>query len=111
MTGPTGDGAGVPPPTIRRVSLRLTTSYAPPRTELERQLADLWSRHLGVQPVGVDDDFFELGGHSLAAAELLVDVAALTGVEVSASTLFLEPSVADLAAAIEAASAGTAGDR
>lgn len=87
---------------VRRSDKGLSTEFASPRTDLESQLATLWSERLGVSPIGVDDDFFELGGHSLAAAELLVDIAALTGVEVAARTLFLEPTVAELAAAIEA---------
>jgi acyl carrier protein len=86
----------------RRADKDLSTGYVAPRTELEELLARLWSERLGVTPVGVDDDYFELGGHSLAAAELLTDLAALTGVEVEAQVLFLQPSVAELAAAIEA---------
>jgi acyl carrier protein len=85
-----------------RADKDLSTEYAPPTTDLERRLVALWTERLGVTPVGVDDDFFELGGHSLAAAELLTDLAALTGVEVEAQVLFLQPSVAELAAAIEA---------
>jgi len=88
------------PATVNREVIHLSTRYAPPRTELEAKLAELWSQRLGVTPIGVDDDFFELGGHSLAAAELLEDIATRLGVEVPAQTLFLEPSIAELAAAI-----------
>jgi acyl carrier protein len=98
-----GNGSGAPTPAaVPREDKGLSTEFTPPRTELERRLAKLWSERLGVWPIGVDDDFFELGGHSLAAAELLVEIAAMTGVEVAARTLFLQPSVAELAAAIEA---------
>ena len=111
MTGPdtvgeiggvTGPDTAAPVVVKARDGLNLVTEYAAPRTELEQALARLWSQRLGVTPVGVDDDFFHLGGHSLIAAELLVDVAALTGVEVTARVLYLQPSVAELAAAIEA---------
>jgi hypothetical protein len=37
----------------------------PPRSALERHVAEVWSGVLGVAEVGVDDDFFELGGTSL----------------------------------------------
>jgi acyl carrier protein len=84
-----------------RADKDLSTEYVPPTTDLERRLVALWTERLGVAPIGVADDFFELGGHSLAAAELLTDLAALTGVEVEAQVLFLQPSVAELAAAIE----------
>lgn len=103
MTNPHHDSRGLSvPATVDREVIHLSTRYAPPRTELEAKLADLWSQRLGVAPIGVDDDFFELGGHSLAAAELLDDIATRLGVEVPAQTLFLEPSIAELAAAIGA---------
>src|SRR5262249_45089076 len=38
---------------------------AQPRTDTERFVAELWSRLLNAQRVGVEDDFFDLGGHSL----------------------------------------------
>jgi acyl carrier protein len=98
--------AAVTPAVVRRSDKDLSTDYVAPRTDLERLLASLWSERLGVAPVGVDDDYFELGGHSLAAAELLVDLAATTGVEVEAQVLFLQPTVGELAAAIEARGRG-----
>jgi acyl carrier protein len=63
-----------------------------------------------VEPVGVEDDFFELGGHSLLAAELMATVRQEMQVDVSARTLYLQPTVAELALAIERATA-PAGDR
>lgn len=99
-----GRGPGPSTPAVTpREDIALSTIFNPARTELERLLEILWSKRLGVRPVGVDDDFFELGGHSLAAAELLLDIETLTGVEVSARVLYLQPSIAELAAAIEAA--------
>jgi hypothetical protein len=37
----------------------------PPRNELERTVAGVWSEVLGVAEVGVSDNFFDLGGSSL----------------------------------------------
>ncbi|WP_139488493.1 non-ribosomal peptide synthetase [Brevibacillus dissolubilis] len=47
------------------------TEYTAPRTELEKQLAAIWSELLGVEQVGLHDDFFALGGHSLKATQLV----------------------------------------
>ncbi|MFC4311609.1 thioester reductase domain-containing protein, partial [Steroidobacter flavus] len=45
--------------------------YVPPRTELERIIADLWAQLLRVDRVGMNDSFFALGGHSLLALNML----------------------------------------
>jgi len=47
--------------------------YVEPETISEKQLADIWSKHLGVR-VGLHDNYFNLGGDSLRAAEILSDV-------------------------------------
>ncbi|MBI2948517.1 MAG: AMP-binding protein [Verrucomicrobia bacterium] len=40
-------------------------SFEPPRTELERTIAQIWERVLEVPKIGLDGNFFELGGNSL----------------------------------------------
>ena len=40
----------------------LETVYVEPRTLLERQLAHIWSRVLGIEQVGAFDNFFHIGG-------------------------------------------------
>ncbi|NUT35324.1 MAG: hypothetical protein HOV79_19895 [Hamadaea sp.] len=86
--------------TTPRQSLDLSTQYAAPRDPVEQHLADLWSGRLLVEPIGVHDDFFELGGDSLLAAELQLAIDAMFGVEIATWTLFLTPTVAELAATI-----------
>ena len=79
------------------------TPAAAPRTELERELCDIWAALLGVDAVGVDDNFFDLGGHSLLAIQLLARVRQRYGVELSLEVVYSgEFSVAELARAIEA---------
>jgi acyl carrier protein len=78
------------------------TSSAAPRTAIEERLAVIWSRILGIDRVGVEDDFFELGGHSLLAVRLLVEVERELGVEVPLASFLETFTVAGLAAIIEA---------
>jgi len=90
-----------PPDVVARGELELSCDYLAPSTQLQRQLAAMWQQCLNVDPVGVDDDFFELGGHSLLAADLLVATEQAVGVHVPARTLYLQPTIAELAEAIE----------
>jgi amino acid adenylation domain-containing protein len=76
---------------------------APPRTELERELAEVWRELLGVEVVGVHDDFFELGGHSLLAAQLAARVRSRLSAQCTVRSVFEEPTVAGLARRLESA--------
>ncbi len=75
----------------------------PPRTPTEAAVAEVWSGLLRVEGIGAYDDFFALGGHSLLAARLGMLVQKRLGVELPLLVIFQEPTVARLAAWIEAA--------
>ena len=62
----------LPPPADVRTDL--STVFVAPRTRTEEAIADVWSRVLGVEGIGVDDDFFDLGGHSLQATQVIAEV-------------------------------------
>jgi len=67
--------------------------YAEPETELEVDLAAIWSDVLGLDQVGLDDDFFQLGGDSIQAYELIAAVYHRLGVDLPASTLLSAATV------------------
>lgn len=79
------------------------TELAPrgPPTPAEATIVGIWEEVLGVEVVGVDDDFFERGGDSLAAAQVLARVEDAFGVALPLTQLFEQPTVAELAAAVE----------
>ncbi|AEI62072.1 non-ribosomal peptide synthetase [Myxococcus fulvus] len=76
--------------------------FVPPSTPTERALAQLWEALLGVPRVGARDDFFELGGHSLLSVQLASRVRERLGVELPVATLFATPTLAELAARVDA---------
>ncbi|WP_256804948.1 condensation domain-containing protein, partial [Frankia sp. ACN10a] len=73
-----------------------------PATQTERLLAGLFGELLGVDDVGLDDAFFALGGHSLLAARLIARVRAATNLPVSIRSVFDAPTIATLAAHLDA---------
>jgi acyl-CoA synthetase (AMP-forming)/AMP-acid ligase II/acyl carrier protein len=76
-------------------------SHVAPRTQLERQLAAIWSEVLGLERVSVEQDFFALGGHSLLAVQVLSRLREELGLELALRDLFQQSTVAELARRIE----------
>ena len=94
------DRAALPAP--GGVRAELEQSYVAPHTELEEILAGLWAEVLGVQRVGVEDNYFELSGDSILAIKLTVR-AGQVGIKLTPKQIFEQPTVARLAALVEAA--------
>ena len=83
-----------------------------PRTPTESRLAAIVAELLALPaPAGVSDSFFALGGHSLTATRLMARIRADFGVDLPIRTLFADPTVAGLAAALAAAGSGAADPR
>ncbi|MEN6405045.1 MAG: amino acid adenylation domain-containing protein [Thermoguttaceae bacterium] len=99
---PAKQDSAAAPSTIRHRP-DLTAPYVAPRNELEKKLAELWAGVLELDRVGVHDHFFELGGHSLLAAQAASRMMAQFEVELPLREMFESPTVAGLAALIEAA--------
>jgi len=68
-----------------------------PATELERQLAEVWTEVLNVAEPGMEDDFFALGGHSLLAIKVVSAVTERTGRQMTFHDLFTTRTIASLA--------------
>jgi amino acid adenylation domain-containing protein/thioester reductase-like protein len=92
------DRRALPAPSQDRPDLDV--KMVTPRTDTERDLAQIWSQMLGIAPVGMDDNFFDLGGHSLFVAKMMTQVEETFAVKLALSDLFSAPTVAGLAQAI-----------
>jgi amino acid adenylation domain-containing protein len=44
--------------------------YVPPKTEIEKVVADTWKQILKLDKIGIHDNFFDLGGNSLTVIQL-----------------------------------------
>jgi acyl transferase domain-containing protein len=86
--------------------------------DVERRLAEIWRRLLGVADLGPASDFFALGGHSLLAVPLLSGMRAAFGVTLSLREAQDAPTLGAQAALLRdrlrarpAGSAGASGPR
>ncbi len=70
---------------------------------MERILARAWSELLGIEGIGIHDSFLQLGGHSLLAAQAMSRIGQQFHVALPLRELFETPTIAALAASIEAA--------
>ncbi|MDD7968998.1 alpha/beta fold hydrolase, partial [Actinomycetospora lemnae] len=82
----------------------------PPRTDAERDVAEVFAEVLDVAPeqVGVETAFADLGGHSLLLAVLRTRLTERLGLTVPVAELMRRPTVADVAALAEGMAEGTA---
>lgn len=77
---------------VKKVKLD-KTEYEAPRSELEKQLVDLWEKVLKVKPVGIRHNFFELGGDSIKALQI-VNEGVKKGIQIDVSDVFRLRSIA-----------------
>jgi FkbH-like protein len=84
-----------------RVRPQLAVPFLAPSSEIEKQIAGIWSELLGFDQIGVNDDFFDLGGHSLMAMQVLSRIRSIFDVELSPRLLVTgEFTVAALSKAV-----------
>ncbi|HEY2289351.1 MAG TPA: beta-ketoacyl synthase N-terminal-like domain-containing protein, partial [Thermoanaerobaculia bacterium] len=87
---------------------RLRNPFVAPRDGVEREIAAIWSRALGLAEVGVHDNFFDLGGDSLAGLQVMHALKGRFDLGGRAASLFETPTVAALARFLAAAGEGSA---
>ncbi|MBD1924288.1 amino acid adenylation domain-containing protein [Microcoleus sp. FACHB-831] len=94
---------------INRLALPASDNYRPeqesvfvaPQTQIEQEIAEIWTAVLSLDKVGIKDNFFDLGGHSLMATQLISRVKKNFGVDVSLPEFFKSPTIKDLAEIVE----------
>jgi natural product biosynthesis luciferase-like monooxygenase protein len=77
--------------------LAAKAEYVAPESELQRQIAEIYQRVLGVAQVGLTDNFFELGGHSLLAVQAHRELRAQVAPKLTITDVFRFPTVETLA--------------
>jgi hypothetical protein len=100
------DRASLPPPRWEEISSSTSTAagthQASPGTDVEKALAAIWCRLLGVDRVDADANFFDVGGHSLLVTMAAAEVRKRFGVRLHPARFAVE-TLAQLAASLEPA--------
>ncbi len=81
---------------LPKPSFNSSQNYVAPQSPLQQQLADLWSKLLSCEQIGIEDNFFDLGGHSLLMMQLIVQLNKEFAVQLSIRDLHTHPTVATL---------------
>ncbi|NOX88826.1 MAG: SDR family oxidoreductase [Calditrichaeota bacterium] len=79
----------------------LPTEYVAPETDLQKEIAQVWQKLLGIQSIGIYDNFFDLGGNSLMGTQLISELRDLFKVELPIRSLFEDPTISGVAKIIE----------
>ncbi len=78
------------------------SGFRAPTNQVEQVLAEMWSRILDIERVGIGDDFFRSGGDSLCAAQVVVEIEKRFGLKLAVSSLLATPTIERLAQVIAA---------
>ncbi len=72
-------------------------TYQAPKTDLEKQLANIWQQVLKIEKVSATDSFFDIGGDSIKSIQV-IGKAGQQGIAIAPNLLFEYPSIRALAA-------------
>ncbi|MFE9218824.1 amino acid adenylation domain-containing protein [Streptomyces lavendulae] len=75
--------------------------FVAPRTETEKEIAEVWAKSLRRESVSVQDDFFESGGNSLIAVGLIRELNSRLGVSLPLQSVLESPTVEKLSRRLE----------
>ena len=92
------DKKNLPLPTV--LSNTDKENYVAPKTNLQKQLVNIWEKILNTEPIGINDNFFELGGDSLLAMTLNLEISKLSNT-VTYQDIFHFPTISELEKIIE----------
>jgi amino acid adenylation domain-containing protein len=88
------DRAALPAPEVASNPAETPVS---PQTEIEKKIAGVWQRVLGLKQVNVEDNFFDVGGDSLQLLEAHAELQKTVSAELVVTDLFEYPTVRALA--------------
>jgi acyl carrier protein len=84
-----------------RDQFTLLPAYVAPKTATEAKIAKIWSRALGIDPIGITDSYEDLGGSSLLAASIFAEIEKTFAVKMEMRMIVDTPTIEDLARKVD----------
>lgn len=75
--------------------------YKKPTTQLEKDIAQIWSEELKIAEIGIDDDFFDMGGSSVLAQKVTTLLKQRLSLEIPVSKIYIYPTIKELSSILE----------
>ncbi|MBZ0130258.1 MAG: non-ribosomal peptide synthetase [Rhodobacteraceae bacterium] len=88
-------------PPIGRERPEGMAAIVPPKTEMQRRLAGIWSEILEIDDISLRDDFFDLGGDSLDALQVAMTLQKQLDVQFFETDLFRQSDLTGMAETAE----------
>lgn len=85
----------------KRQRPELIQQFIAPRTQIEQQLAKIWTQILRLENIGIQDNFFDLGGTSVIAVQLFAQIENIFNKTLPLATLLQAGTIEQLASVIE----------
>ena len=70
-----------------------------PRTEMEKNLLDIWEEVMNFSPISTDDNFFEIGGDSILSIQIIAK-ARKRGIAIKPNQLFEHQTITELSSVL-----------
>ena len=70
--------------------------FKKPNTQLEKDIAKIWSEELQIPSIGIDDDFFDMGGSSILAQKVTSLMRQRLSIDVPVSKIYTNPTISEL---------------
>ncbi|MBA4536565.1 amino acid adenylation domain-containing protein [Bacillus aquiflavi] len=87
-------------------AISLASQYVAPRNEIEEKIADIWTKVLNVNKIGINDNFFSIGGDSLKAIRAVSILSEQLNIEIN--DIYKYQTIQELASQIDYSHKGLA---
>jgi len=94
---------------LQRANQKSIREVVLPRTEVEREIANIWQEVLRLPQVSIHDNFFQIGGQSLLATKVISRLRKAFQIDVPMRSFFEMSTVAQLSKTVDESRNSTAG--